>query len=278
MAYSNNVSSQQRDGSFFAKYLQDLVKYKHLLANIVASDLRSRFRRSRLGVLWAVIQPMTYAFIIAFVWKSVFGSQSYWEFALYLYSGLIVWDFFGAVMTVSLNTLAGSAGLIKQARIPLLIFQVRVPITSMIVSLLGLVGLVVMQSVLGELSAFGPHLLLVPVFYIILILFGIPLSIIMSLLGAKFRDVQYITPLLVQGLFFLSPVMIHRELFSRPELAFLQYVNPLAPMLYIFRDPIIYGNYWNPLDVGIVLAWTAALWILAIIFSSIVGRRVVFLL
>ncbi|WP_158588352.1 ABC transporter permease [Henriciella mobilis] len=259
------------------RYVQELLRYRHLSVNLMASDIRSRFRRSRLGVLWAIIQPMVYAMVIAWVWGSIFQMDGYWEFAIYLYSGLIIWDYFSTVTMVSMDALVNAGGYLKQSRIPFFIFQLRVPMTAAFISLLGIVGLLVLKTLVDPPVPLTVNLLLMPLYYVILLAFGLPVAIIMSLLGAQFRDVQHITGLAVQGLFFLTPVMITRDILDKPELQILNYINPVTPLIHMFRDPMIYGKAWNPEEVLTMGIWIVVLWVLAVVLSLGFGRKPIYL-
>src|SRR3990167_8054423 len=92
------VNVQDRRLPFVVRYLVDLITYRHLCWNLVASSLRARFRRTKLGILWAIVQPLAFALLIAAVWGSLHKSATYWEFALYVFSGMIVWEFFSNVV------------------------------------------------------------------------------------------------------------------------------------------------------------------------------------
>lgn len=275
MSYKNFRNNEQ---SFIIDYLNRLGKFKSLGLNLVASDLRTRFRRSYLGILWAVIQPMTYALIIGYVWKNIFGAESYLEFALFLYSGLIVWEFFATTASVSLDTFKNSEGYLKQGRIPLLIFQVRVPLSALTISLLSLIGLFVFQYATGQPPTLGLHTGLLIPYFIVLILFGAPIAIIMSIVGSIFRDAQYIVGLGIQALFFLSPVIIQRQLLEQQNLLFLKYANPMVPLIYMFRDITTDAQIFNLADFKIVIFWIIGLWICALLMTARYGRRAVFLL
>jgi lipopolysaccharide transport system permease protein len=273
MAY---VNIRERRLPFVVRYVGDLFLYRHLAWNLVASDLRARFRRSQLGVLWAVIQPLAFSLTIALVWGSLFESESYWDFAIYVFSGMIVWDYFANVVTVSQDALVNAEGYLKQTRIPFFIFQIRTPLTTMVIFLLGAVGLAVLLACLQKLPAFGEHLLVVPAFPVVLLLFGIPLATIMSIAATHFRDIKYISQILIQALFFLSPVMLGREILERPELSLLNYANPMVPLINLFRAPIIDGKLWDATEVLTLGIWIVGLWAMALLMAVKAGRRLVF--
>lgn len=273
MSYTNYVS---KPTPFILTYLVDLVRYRHLCWNLVASDLRARFRRSRLGMLWAVVMPLSFALLIALVWGQVFQQESFWTFTVYVFSGMLVWEYFSVSINVSLDSLLNAAGYLRTARIPLLVFQLRVPLTSLVVFFFGFIGLICLMAPLGVIPMPGPHLLLVPAFVVLLVMLVTPLSIIFSFLGTQYRDIRYISALVLQALFFVSPVMLQREVLERPELQILFYINPMIPLLKLFRDPVLHGQMWDTVSLYTIAAWIGGLWVIAIFTSIRFGRKIIF--
>ena len=199
-----------------------------------------------------------------------------WGYALYVFSGMIVWEYFATIMNVSQDALINAQGYMKQTRIPFFIFQVRTATTGLVIFFAGVVGLIALQIAMGRPPPLTTALLLVPVYFVVLFAFMAPLSVIMSILGTKFRDLKYITGLAVQALFFLSPVMLVREIFAEGRIAILDWVNPMAQLIHMFRDPIMDGKFWTLAQVGATFGWISAFWIFAWILSAGSGRRIVF--
>ncbi len=259
------------------KYFSDLKRYRSFCLHLVGAALRARFRRSRLGILWAVLQPLAFAAMIAAVWSAMFD-RPLLAFAMYVYAGMIVWECVSQTIAGALNALTASEGYLKQTRIPFFVFQARVALTNIVIFTCGLVGLVIVLPLLGQMPMPGWHLLLAPLFYPLLLLFITPLAIIFSVLGTQFRDVHHITTIALQALFFLSPVLLDRAYLDRPQLAWLPWANPLVPLLDMFRAPLIDGTGWRWLDLGIVGLWIVLLWTLALAMARLFGRRLVFAL
>lgn len=258
-----------------AGYLNGLLKYRHLCWNLVGSDVRARFRRSRLGILWAIIQPLSFSLMIALVWGALF-EQSFLNFAVYVFSGMVVWEYFTNVVLGSQDSLIGSEGYLKQARIPLIVFQARTPLSGFVTFLAGLVGLGGMLIALGQFPQLGPQLLLVPAFMLVLVVFLFPIAIIFSLLGTQFRDLRHASAISINALFFMSPVMIAREYLESEKLQFLHYVNPIIPLLDMMRAPVLDSTWWSMQDIVVMGSWIGGLWILALVLSFRFGRRIVF--
>lgn len=282
MSYSNFRAGRL---PFVFQYLLDVVRFRHLCWNLAGSDLRSRFRRSRLGILWAIIQPLAFALILAFVYGSLFGQTSYWTYAVYVFGGMLVWEYFTSSTMSGLDALVGAQGYLKQARIPFFIFQLRVPLAGTVTLFFGLCGLYGLMFVLQAIPGTGVivpppglHLLLVPAIFGVFILFLAPWVVVLSTMGAQFRDVKYITIIVLQLLFFISPIMIARDFMDSPHLALVRMVNPVVPLVDMLRDPVIYGRFWSEQSMVVMGIWIAALWAMAIISSISFGRRLVYAL
>lgn len=273
MSYVNIQGSQL---PFGLRYLSDLMSYRHLCWQLVGSDLRSRFRRTRLGFLWAFIQPLAFALMIAFVWGALQRGLGYWGYAVYFLAGMTIFEFFSTCVMSGQDALVQGGGYLRQARIPFFIFQLRVVLTALVFVLLEIVVVFAFAAATGNLPAPGQHLLLVPLYLVFLLAFAAGTVMLMSIVGTFFRDVKHIAGLVLRALMLLSPVMLPREIFDQPQMKFMEFLNPLVPLLDMFRDPILYARMWDAQDVIVLSIWISAIWFAAIIASVSVGRRVIF--
>ncbi len=272
-----NIQNGRKE-SFLGGYFGDLLKYRHLAFNLVSSDLRARFRRSYFGILWAVAQPLAFSLVLGYVWGSLFRYESVWEFALYIFCGMLIWEYFSTNVLVSQEAIIGAEGYLRQARIPFLAFQLRTPMSAMVILWAGCVGLLIFMAALGKLPPLGPHLLQAPAYFALLFLFMAPLSISLSILGVRFRDLRYMSIIAVQALFFVSPVMLGREMLEKPELAFLKLGNPMVPLIDMFRALTIDARMWRMSELVTLGAWIAGLWVVAIVLASTNSRKLVYAL
>ena len=275
MSYSNY---QSRRVPGFVRYLADLMRFRHLCWNLVGSDLRARFRRSKLGILWAVIQPLSFALLIAWAWGAIFQAQGYWEYAVYVFAGILVWEYISNTINGSMDALTGAVGYLRQARVPFFVFQARGPLSGIVVFLAGFVGLLILVAALQKFPAPGPHLVLIAAYPLVLVAIFLPLAVVFSVLGAKFRDLRHIVQIALQALFFVSPIMIERSIFSSDRLTILQYANPMVPLLDMLRGPLLEGRMWTTQEMTIVSLWGAAFWTLALLVGIRAGRKIVYAL
>lgn len=274
MTYTN--IGQGTNTPFVVRYLSDLLTYRHLMWNLVGSDLRARFRRSYFGILWAVFQPFAFSVVLGIVWGRMLNVASVWDLAAYIFAGMIVWEYFSNVILISQDALIGSEGYLRQARIPFIIFQVRQSFTGIVIFGAGFVGFIIFLTILGRLPPIGLHSLLFFPYLCLLLGFAVPISIIMSILGAKFRDLKHISSVAVSALFFISPVMLQRNVLDSESLHLIKYVNPIVPLLDLFREPMMYGHLWPRHEVLVFCCWIGALWLIAIFLSVKEGRRIIY--
>jgi lipopolysaccharide transport system permease protein len=272
------VNVQDRKLPFVFRYLGDLLTYRHLCWNLVGVNLRARFRRTRLGWLWAIIQPLGMAMMIAFVWSALDRSVNVWQFALYVAAGHAAFDLVNHSVFGGQDALLSAGGYLKQARVPFFIFQLRVLLSGLVFFLFEVVAVIGFAVAIGEFPMPGQHLLLLPAYVVMAGLFCCPIVILFSIWGAQYRDLRHASGLLMRALFLLSPVMLPRSVLELPHLRFLEVVNPLVPLLDMFRDPVIYGQLWQLQDVTVLSIWTAALWMIALVSAASAGRKVIFAL
>lgn len=270
------VNIQGRRLPFVFRYVIDLFTYRHLLGNLVGSDLRSRFRRSYFGILWAVLQPLGFALALAYVWGTLFNIPNYWDFAVYVFAGMIVWEYFSNSVITSQDALTNAEGYLKQTRIPFLVFQLRAALTGLVILFAGFCGLLTFQAVLGKAPLTAAWAMQTPMVFGLLFLFMAPICIIMSVLGTQMRDLKHLSNLLVSALFLLSPVMLDRSAFDNERLAFLVLLNPMIGVLDLFRTAVVDGAAWTVEQIAVMGGWIAGLWTAAIALAIQSGRRLVY--
>lgn len=230
--------------------------------HLAMADIRSRFRRSHLGVLWAILQPMLLTTIMSVVLALVF-KQPYKEFSLYVFSGLLVWDFFVSGINTGATSIISGEGYLRQTRLPLAIFPVKAVIFCSVFFACGLVAYVLYAAALVPASLSFYSILVLPIFAL-MFFFVMPLAIISSIVNTHFRDFQQFINLALQMLWYLSPVFVAREIFKQPALATWTCVNPVAAICDAIRDPLMYHRLPHSTDIALILAYSIFLWLIAI--------------
>ena len=108
-----------------SKYIKNFVKFQPLLSELVARDIKIKYRRSVLGVLWTLLNPLFMMIILSVVFSSIFKFDIE-NFPLYVLSGQVIFNFFNDATTNSMSAIIGSASLIKKVYVPKYLFVLSI--------------------------------------------------------------------------------------------------------------------------------------------------------
>jgi len=242
-------------------YITSIWNYRHFWIALAKMDLRARFRRTRIGILWVIIHPLLFTIMLGIVFKYVFNS-SFLDLTVYIFSGIVLWNWIVESITYGSNIFIQSQAFIRQKRLPLFGYIVRSFIVSSIVFLISFIGMIFWYLFtghrLGIFSAFLPfHILLIAITILPVIAFS-------SVLGTIHRDYQQLVLLILQLLWFMSPVFIDKNIFLNPGLQLWDSINPISSMLSLIRDPLIYNSIPNLSDYFSVLIFSLFSWIFSL--------------
>lgn len=259
------------------EYIKKIYKTRYFWSHLAKNDLRGRFRRSKLGLLWSVIQPLMFTSILAFVLSSVLN-QDIGEYALYILSGIVVWNMLQMTMVGGGSCLFSSEQYIRQFNHPITIYTLRysiVVVSTFLLELLALVIWVLFNRPMNLLIGFAS----LP----ITLLFFLPLTwsiaTIAGYSGAKYRDYPQIMSLLMQMIYYISPVFFKEEMFESSEiLKILFQYNPITHILSLVRYPFVYGRFPNVLNYAYVSITIVILMIWAMLVNNANKKKVIFYL
>ncbi len=222
--------------------LAELKKYKELIYFLVHKEVRIRYRNSLFGFFWSLLEPLglmiIYTIVFALILKLSRGIDNY---PLYILSGLIPWVFFNDTLKKSMQSLSRNASLIKKIYFPREIFPFTTLIANVVANFLPAMLLVIALALIlqpGEISWF--KMLFAPGIVLLQAVFTFGLSLVLSVLNVFYRDVEFISNLVLRGWMYLSPIIY--PLSFVPEEYFNFYVlNPMAVIVSLYHD-LFYSN------------------------------------
>jgi lipopolysaccharide transport system permease protein len=256
-------------------YLRDIWRSRELLHNLTNREVRGKYRRTALGQLWSLANPIAailiYTFIFSFIFRlpaQVGDPSGLNNYALWLVCGLLPWLFFNRVLTLGTESLVANAGLIQKVYFPRIVLPLSLANATFVTWLLEMAVLVVALSLLGSFVL--PWLPLVALFMIVFALFAVGLSMVFSIVNVYFRDLSYLLTIVLQFWFYLTPILYPRELVETQSdklgglagtpitLLDLYTLNPVEGFIEIFRN-LLYDNRLPDLaTVLVALGWTLA--------------------
>jgi lipopolysaccharide transport system permease protein len=237
---------------------------RELIWNLTVVDLKNRYQNTALGFFWSLLSPLLMAFVLYFVFRHLYGQEQ--DFAVNLLVGIMAWQFFATGTSSSLNSIVGKANLVTRVYIPRQILVLSNVLAALINSLLTFVVLLVMiVIVLGHLPLTFPLFLLI---FIPFFFFVYGAGLLLSSLYVYFRDLSQIWTVLVQVLFFCSPIFYPISIVPASVLPYYQ-LNPVTQFIGMFRDVLVAGNLPSLFGIAVIIGFAAA----AFLVGSLVFAR-----
>ncbi len=254
--------------------LTQLRDSRELLVNLTMRDVRGKYKRTALGQLWSLINPLAMMLIFTAVFGLVLkiqiplGSPSGLHvFALWLVCALLPWNFMNTAVSGGMGSLVGNANLIKKVYFRR---DVLVAATALSCDVTFLVELFVLFCAVLAFGAMPlPWLPLVLVFVVMLTMFALGLGLALSVANVYFRDTQHFVGIAMQLWFYATPIVypislvtkaVHNKgwrLFGHPlPIEFVYRLNPMERFTQAFRN-MIYDNRWPALGDSLYCAGAA---------------------
>ena len=215
-----------------------MLKYSPLIHELVIRDLKVKYRRSFLGYLWSLLNPLLMMLVMNWVFSNVFRFAIP-NFLLYLICGQTLFTFFSESTNMAMYSILGNAVLIKKIYIPKFIFPISRVLSSFVTMSFSLVAILAVVIATGV--AFSPTMLLViaPIFF--LFLFSCGVGMILSALSVYFRDVTHLYGVLILAWMYATPIIYPIEAVGVPIQAVIK-LNPLYHYINVFRSLVMYGT------------------------------------
>lgn len=255
--------------SQLAEYLKGIYKSRYFWWNLSLADLRFKYRRSFLGILWSIIQPVAMTALLSIVMERFFSMPMRY-LAPYIFIGMIVWELLLTSVMNGCNALINAESYIKLFKHPMAIYPLRSSITVFINFLVAGIGVLVWCIVAMPQNFYGITWLVCIPATVLLFLICWCNGIIGAFFSLRFSDLPQLVVIAMQMLWYISPVFFPLELFKKSRLDFLLQYNPVYHILELFRQPILHGATPN------VSNWLWSLgWVVFMILCA--GLTIVFL-
>ncbi|TCL85175.1 ABC-2 type transport system permease protein [Curtobacterium sp. PhB142] len=256
-------------------YLNELASSRELLANLIAREVKGKYRRTLFGQLWSLINPLALMLIYTLVYSFIFrakieiGDPSGLNiYPLWLMCGLLPWTFFTSVVNGGMSSIVSNGSLVKKVYFPRMVL----PISAM--GSVGFTWLLEMGVLAVALLLFGANiwvwLPLTVALMVLLAMFAVGLSMVLAVINVHFRDMQHLVGILLRLWMYLTPIIYPISLVEdavTPKTAWLvdlYHLNPMEHFSVAFRNLL----YDNRMPAGVDILWCviAAFGMLAIGF------------
>lgn len=218
-------------------YFKGIWRDRYILLSLVKTDLKLRYKKSILGILWSVLTPLGLVVIIGVVYSIIFGMEMR-DFIPALFAGLNPWIFVSASADGGTNSFISAEGYLKQTNVNSQIFPIRVVLVNFMNLLYSVLAFILIYFFLKP-EMFNLKMLMVIPGLLIVLLFSVSLSNIAAVINLNIRDYQPLQSLLFQGLFYATPIIFPAKILKDKGFEILYKINPFYYMIEIIKTPLL---------------------------------------
>jgi ABC-2 type transport system permease protein len=222
-------------------YVLTFLKYTDLTKELIKRDIKVKYRRSVLGLLWTLINPLLTMFIITLVFSTIFRFDIK-NFPAYFLTGQIIFGFFSEATSMSMQAVLQNSLLIKKVYIPKYIFPLSRTLSSFVNLLFSLAAVVIVLAVTHVKVTWTILLLPLPLIYILF--FSLGVGMFLSTYVVFFRDLTYIYGIFLTIISYLTPIFYPISIIPN-KFQFMVFCNPLYYFVEEFRCIALYGDLPN---------------------------------
>lgn len=213
------------------------MQHLHQLYALTKRNVIVRYKHSVLGFLWGFLKPLIYLLIFIVIFSAQFSSVN--NYVLYATSGILFWFFFSNITAQGIQSIIGSAGILKSIRIPSLLFPLAEVGSELFNLALALVVYFILMQFFGMVYTF--QLLWIIPILLIFTLFTFSITLLLAALNVYLRDVGILWNTIQPAIFYLTPIAYTEELIPA-RFSFIIKANPIYYFIKLFRAPLYHGT------------------------------------
>ena len=214
-----------------------------LLRTLTHRELRGRYRDSVLGSAWTLLQPLAMTAVYYGLFTFLFPNHQIKDYALFILTGLILWNFYANCLNLGTMAITGSADIVRKVWFRRELLPMAIVLANALTTLILLLVVIPIDVIASEDA--WKTAILVPVFFALLAMLCFGMACILATLNVFYRDISHLVNVLLMPLFFLTPVFYSLDNFPRqpPEwvIAILRYGNPVTPYIESIRATAMQG-------------------------------------
>src|SRR5579885_3844143 len=218
--------------------LRDTYRYRELIWALALKELKIRYKRSFLGFLWALLNPLLLMLVLTVVFSKILQANIP-HYAVFMLCVLLPWTFFAQSLAYGAESLVGNGELIKKVRVPKAVFPVAAVVSNMINLILSFIPLLLIVPASG-MSFFWTWLYL-PVPLLALTIFTLGAAFFFATANVYYRDIAHILQVVLNVWFYVTPIIYAINIFP-PKYQWIFKLNPVIFVLNGFRLSVYYGK------------------------------------
>jgi ABC-2 type transport system permease protein len=234
--------------------LRDIWLYRELFVGLVKKELKVKYKESFLGFLWSMLNPATTLLVYYVVFQLIL-KNGIPSFAIYLVSGILVWNLFSTALPGATGSVVGNAAIVKKVAFPREILALASVGAALVHFFLQTMVLILFLVIFHYGPDYSYLPLLIPAL-IALLLLTASLGVLLAAINVYLRDMQHLLEVGLMLWFWMTPIVYQYRLIAdkRPHMAWLYRLNPVTPIVLTFQRAIYHqqeppGPDGNPVRI-----------------------------
>lgn len=223
-------------------FFSQMYGYREYLKQSVLRDLRTKYKRSLLGYVWTMLHPLAMMTVLAVVFSHIMRFEMK-DYAVFLFAGLLAWNFFNSTALMSLHSIRANARLFEQVPVPKYIFVLSITFSNLANLFFAMVPLLLIMLATGRpihWTVFAFPVIVIPLFLVV-----VGVSLLLATSNVFFDDTLHLSQVALSMLYFLCPILYNRDLLPAHLIGYLT-LNPLFYQIEFIRDLFYAGTLPDP--------------------------------
>lgn len=231
----------------FNVFVNDSKKYYNLLFEMVRRDIKVKYKRSVLGLMWSILNPLLMMIVMTIVFSTLFKSDIE-NFPIYLLAGQITFSFFSEATNMAMMSIITNGSLLKKVYIPKYIFPASKTIFALVNFLFSLIAVGIV-AIFTKLTI-SIHIIALPLLILYVFLFSLGIGLILASYAVFFRDLVHLYGIFLLVWTYFTPIFYPIRIIPEKFIVFIK-LNPMYHYINYFREILLY-NRWPTLKMNII--------------------------
>lgn len=222
------------------KYIDNFRQYQFLLSELVKKGIKLKYRRSYLGIVWSMLEPLLSMIVLTIVFGTLYGNKDR-TFPVYILTGRLLYSFYSQATKAALKSIRANSGMIKKVYVPKYLYPLSAVAYNYVIFLISLLVLAIVSVILGVKPTI--YLLQAPVPLLIILLFSYGSGMLLATIGVFFRDIEYLWSVALMMIMYTCAIFYYPSKLLKSGWAWILKFNPLYCIIQIFRSAIFRKAY-----------------------------------
>lgn len=219
--------------------VKNFTKYQYLLSELIVKEIKLKYRKSYLGILWTLIEPLLTMIVLTIVFSSFYGKKDS-SFPVYILTGRLLYSFFSHATKTAMKSIRNNGQMIKKVYVPKYIYPLASVLSQYVTFLISMIVLAAVAIVLKVKPTIYLLEAVIPLFILLVMSLGV--GLMLATMAVFFRDMEYLWDVLLMLIMYSSAIFYDPERVISTGNGWILKYNPLYNVIINFRNSVLFGT------------------------------------